>query len=87
MADQPMARTKALSYHHRMGYLLVGLLGIVLLVVLVMALSRGKPPRGTVEHDKPVARTEPSAEEANPAASRTASSAQSEHARRHTPPA
>lgn len=70
-----------------MGYLLVGLFIILLLGFLVMAVTRGKPPQGTLPHNKPVSRTEPSAESVNPSASSTASANQSEQARRHTPPA
>ncbi|GEM_PF-7025959 len=70
-----------------MGYLLVGLLILILLGFLIMAVTRGKPPQGTLRHEKPVGRTEPSAESVNPSASSTASAKQSEQARRHTPPA
>ncbi len=68
-----------------MGYLLAGMLIIVLLGLLVAALARSKPPRGTLS-DKPVVREKPSAEEATPDASATASPQQIEQARRHTPP-
>ena len=69
-----------------MGYLIVGLLAIVLIFFLVTALARGKPS-GNLPHTKPVVRDEPSAEEANPSASVTASPRQKENARGHTPPA
>ena len=68
-----------------MGYLLVGVMTIVLIVLLVVALSRGKP-RGTLDN-QPHVRDKPSAEEATPGASSTASPEQAEQARRRTPPA
>jgi hypothetical protein len=69
----------------KMGYLLVGVMAIVLVVLLVVALSRGKP-QGTLDN-KPHVRDKPSAEEATPGASATASPEQAEQARRRTPPA
>ncbi len=72
-----------------MGYILIGLLMIVLLGVLIAVLARssGKPPRGTVPADKPVVVQKPAADEPTPGASSTASSQQAEQARKHTPPA
>lgn len=82
-----MAKPVRPDYPYRMGYLLVGLLIILFLGFLVMALTKGKPPRGTLHSDKPVVRDKPSAEDVTPGASSTATARQSEHARRHTPPA
>lgn len=67
-----------------MGYLLVGLMALVLVGLLVIALSRSRP-RGTLTN-KPTVRDKPSTEEATPDASTTASQQQIDKARRHTPP-
>ena len=74
-----------------LGYLLalVALIIVVALLLPVLAARRAPRPRdgGTLESDHPVARTSPSADEANPSASVTATPSQRETARRHTPPA
>ena len=69
-----------------MGYLLVGILALVLVFFLIAALSRAKPS-GNLPHTKPVVRDVPSSEEANPSASVTATPRQKENARGRTPPA
>ena len=73
-----------------LGYLLalVALLVVIALLLPVLAARRSsRPPGGTLESDHPVARTNPAADEANPAASGTATDAQKEKAGRRTPPA
>ena len=72
-----------------MGYILAGILMIVILAVFIAAAARAgkKPPKGTLDSQKPVAATKPAADEATPDASITASNQQAENARRHTPPA
>lgn len=73
-----------------MGHLLVFLLSFALLVLLVAGLAglkARKTSSGTLPSERPVARDKPSADEATPAASVTASPEQRENARRHTPPA
>jgi hypothetical protein len=67
-----------------MGYLLVGLMALVLVGLLVIALSRARP-RGTLTN-QPAVRDKPSAEEAMPDASTTATPQQIDQARRRTPP-
>ena len=73
-----------------MGYLVVIVLALALLALLAIGLTGMAPhtPRhGQLPSDRPVQRDKPSADEANPADSVTASSAQKEAARRRTPPA
>jgi hypothetical protein len=67
-----------------MGYLLVGILMIVLIGLLVIALGRGRPPTGTLDGN-PRVRAQPSADEATPDASSTATQEQADEARRRTP--
>lgn len=72
-----------------MGYILAGVLMLVVLGVVIAALSRSgkKPPQGTVKSDKPVAVEKPAADEPTPGDSVIASDSQAERASRHTPSA
>ena len=75
-----------------LGYLLAILALVLVLALLFPILAARRAPRphgGTLasDEDHPVARTEPAADEATPAASVTASEAQKEKAGRRTPPA
>ena len=73
-----------------MGHLIVLFLSVVLLGVMIVglaSLSGRRMRRGTLPSEHPVARDRPAADEPTPAASITASPAQREAARRHTPPA
>ncbi len=72
-----------------LGYILAGvvlLIAAALILPLLAARRAPKPQGGTLESDHPVVRAEPSADEANPAESITATPAQRENARRRTPP-
>lgn len=72
-----------------MGYIIVFILGIIFLAVLITSLvgmGQRRGQNGTLPSDHPVSRTEPAADEANPAASATATPRQRENAERHTPP-
>ncbi len=69
-----------------MGYLLVGIMMIVVITLLVLGLSRGRPPSGALD-GKPHVRTEPSADETTPDWSSIATPEQADQARRNTPPA
>jgi hypothetical protein len=85
-----MPRPRPICEDRRMGHLLVLFLSVGLLILLVVGLAGMKARKtgsGTLPSDKPVAREKPSADEATPAASVTATPAQRENARRHTPPA
>lgn len=72
-----------------LGYILA-VLALVLVAAIffpMLAARRAPKPRGgTLDADHPVSRTEPAADEANPAASVTASDAQKENAAHRTPP-
>lgn len=72
-----------------MGYIIVGVLFVMLLglVFIVVARSTKKPARGTLTEGVPVVRDKPSADEPTPGRSALASDRQEEKARRHTPPA
>lgn len=73
-----------------MGHLLVLFLSAGLLILLIAGLAGRKARRtgsGTLPSDRPIARENPSSDEATPAASVTATPEQRESARRHTPPA
>jgi hypothetical protein len=70
-----------------MGYLVIGVLILLLLGLLIAALARGKPPSGTIPHKKPIGFEKPAAEEPTPGASSTASSRQADNASKRTPPA
>jgi hypothetical protein len=72
-----------------LGYILafVALLIVAAILFPLFATRRApKPQGGTLESDHPVSRSEPASDEANPAASVTATEAQKEKAGRHTPP-
>ncbi len=72
-----------------MGYLLAFLLIVLVGVLLVPVLARRRAPHpqgGTLASDHPVSRTEPAADEVNPAASVTATQRQQQNAARRTPP-
>jgi hypothetical protein len=72
-----------------LGYILalVALLIVAAILFPLFATRRApKPQGGTLESDHPVSRIEPASDEANPAASVTATEAQKEKAGRHTPP-
>ena len=72
-----------------LGYLLAVVALIIVGAILFPLLSRrraSRPQGGTLESDHPVVRTEPAADEPNPAASVTATPRQQEQARKHTPP-
>lgn len=86
-SNPPMAARPGNRYPRRMGYIVLGVLLLVLLGFVVAALARGKPPRGTLSSEKPVSVAEPAAEQPTPGASATASRQQAEKARKHTPPA
>jgi hypothetical protein len=86
-ANPPIAHLHTRAYSACMGYIVVGILILVLLVVLVVTFSGGKPPQGTLPHKKPVGRTEPSSEEPTPGRSSSATPKQQDKAGRHTPPA
>lgn len=71
-----------------MGYILVFILGGLALVGVCVALVGGrKRPVGRTAIGHDVSYKQPAADEANPAASDTASDAQAEAARKKTPPA
>ena len=72
-----------------LGYILalVALLIVAAILFPLFATRRApKPQGGTLESEHPVSRNEPASDEANPAASVTATEAQKEKAGRHTPP-
>jgi hypothetical protein len=72
-----------------MGYLLAFLIIVLLGVLLVPVLARRRAPHpqgGTLAADHPVSRTEPAADEVNPAKSVTASERQRDNAAKRTPP-
>ncbi len=73
-----------------MGYFLAFLLIVLIGVLLVPVLARRRAPHpsgGTLASDHPVSRTEPAADEVNPAKSVTASQRQQQNAAKRTPPA
>jgi hypothetical protein len=73
-----------------LGYILAGVMLLIVVAILFPLLTARRAPKpqsGTLESDHPVSRSEPSTDEANPAASVTATPRQQENARRHTPPA
>jgi hypothetical protein len=72
------------------GYILAGVIGLVLLGFLIAGLSHLRPGRGTrgkVTGDKPVQADQPAADEPTPDRSVTAKPQQIRTARGHTPPA
>ena len=72
-----------------MGYFFVGIILVVLLGLSFSFMSRAnRKPSGRADtDDEPMNTAQPAAEEVTPGASVTASPAQAEKARRHTPPA
>lgn len=72
------------------GYILAGVIGLVLLGFLIASLSYlrpGRGTRGTATSEKPVQADQPAADEPTPDRSRTAKPQQIRAAREHTPPA
>lgn len=73
-----------------LGYVIAFVALLLFAAILLPALAGRRAPRpqgGTLESDRPVSRTEPASDEANPAASVTATRDQQENAARRTPPA
>lgn len=73
-----------------MGYLIVGVMALVLVGFLLAAFAgkdRNKAGRGTLPSDHPVSRSRPSADAPTPGASVVAAPSQQEQARKKTPPA
>ena len=71
-----------------MGYILLLIVGVVVVVgLLVMFMGGKRRAAGRTAPYGDVTQKQPGAEEANPAASSTATQAQADTARKHTPPA
>ncbi|MEO7701730.1 MAG: hypothetical protein ABIZ04_21095 [Opitutus sp.] len=71
-----------------MGYILLLIVGAVVVIgLIVMFMGGQRRAAGRTPPYEDVTQTQPGAEEANPAASSTATDAQAEAARKHTPPA
>lgn len=73
-----------------MGYgLMIFVLVAVAAMLFVTFVGSGakKPPAGKIEPQGDLSASEPASETVNPSESSTASSAQAEQARKHTPPA
>lgn len=72
-----------------MGYILAGLMMVIVLGMLIAALTRvgSKPPKGTLSSERPVVVEEPAADEPTPGESIIATNAQADRATRHTPSA
>jgi len=71
-----------------MGYIFLLIIGGAVLVgVLILLMSGGRRPAGRAKPYNDVTPRKPEAEDANPAASSTATAAQADAAQKHTPPA
>lgn len=71
------------------GYIVAGIVGLILVIVFVVGLARSKPQEGATHGGagRPVQNSSPAADEPTPDQSVTASSAEVRAAKRHTPPA
>ena len=71
-----------------MGYILLLIVGVAVVVGLIVMFMGGKRrPAGRTTPYNDVTKKTPAADEANPAASSTATQSQANAAQKHTPPA
>ena len=72
------------------GYIIAGVIGLVVLIFVISGLAQAKPGPGAsrkARGDRPVQADAPAADEPTPDKSVTATRGEIRHARDHTPPA